>query len=260
MKIIGIALLALMSVGCAAKEKLVDLSADTLPKTVSIEVTGTAETVMLKFDGKDTFTIEKATVPVNVRGAGVYISEYGHVLTCDHLFTLTSISTITVCNYSNVCTTAEILFREPQLDLALIRSPTTVDSKFARLADPRKLRVGQEVLAVGNPLGFSFSVTHGIISALYRDEVGVYNMTQSDAFINPGNSGGGLFNMKGELIGINSRIVPPVRGPVFTGLGFSVQSGQIVEFLTRFRGLEKVIPKYGYDYWTGFRNAIGLED
>lgn len=260
MKVITSLFLAFLAIGCAPKEHLVRLSEQTLPKTTSITVTGVIEVAYLKFDGDSTFSIETATRTVRFRGAGVYISENNHVLTCDHLFTMLSISSVSVCNYSEECFDAEIVFREPSLDLALLRTTATTKSDFARLADPRKLRVGQEVLAIGNPLGFPFSVSHGIISALNRDNLGVYNMTQSDAFINPGNSGGGLFNLKGELVGINSRMVPPVNGPVFTGLGFSVQSGQIVEFLTRFRGLDKAVPKYGYDYWAGFRAAIGWED
>lgn len=256
MKIVTSLLLVFLGIGCAPKEHLVRLSEQTLPKTTSITVTGVIETLVLKFDGDSTFYIETATIPVKFRGAGVYISENNHVLTCDHLFTMISISSVSVCNYDDACFDAEIVFREPGLDLALLRTTATEKSDFARLADPRKLRVGQEVLAIGNPLGFPFSVSHGIISALNRDNVGVYNMTQSDAFINPGNSGGRLFNLKGELIGINSRMVPPVNGPVFTGLGFSVQSGQIVEFLTRFRGLDKAIPKYGRGYWQGLKAAL----
>lgn len=259
MKIIISLLLAFLAVGCAPTEKLVKLSADTLPKTTSIAVTGVIEAVIVTVD-ENGFHVQKGTMSVTYRGAGVYISENNHVLTCDHLFGMQTITMITVCNYSGECSEAEIMLKEPNLDLALLRTKATTKSDFARIADPRKLRVGQEVLAIGNPLGFAFSVSHGIVSALNRDNLGVYNMTQSDAFLNPGNSGGGLFNMKGELVGINSRIVPPVNANIFTGLGFSVQSGQIIEFLTRFRGLDKSIPKYGYDYWTGFKRAIGWGD
>lgn len=260
MKIIISLLLAYLAIGCAPKEHLINLVADTLPKTTSITVAGVVKMRVLKFDGKNTFSIETATVPVKFRGAGVYISENNHVLTCDHLFTMLSISSVTVCNYSDQCFDAEIVFRESNLDLALLQTKATTQSDFARIADPRKIRVGQEVLAVGTPLGFPFSVSHGIVSALNRDNLGVYNMTQSDAFLNPGSSGGGLFNMKGELIGINSRIVPPINARVFTGLGFSIQSGQIIEFLTRFRGLDKAVPKYGYDYWQGLKAAFGWKE
>lgn len=161
------------------------------------------------------------------------------------------------------CTAGEVLHKEDGLDLALLQSNFDTPTPYARIADPRKLRVGQEVLAVGSPLGFTFSVSHGIVSALNRDDLGVYNMTQSDAFLNPGNSGGPLFNLKGDIIGINSRIVPPVPANIFTGLGFSVQSGQIVEFLTRVRNkylqLEKGFPRFKSDYWEGFRSALGLD-
>lgn len=255
MKVITSLMLAFLAVGCAPKEKFVELSEQTLPKTVSIEVKGIMEGYQLSVDN-GSFKIEKATFPVVVRGAGVYISEMNHVLTCDHLFGLNVISSITVCNYNGLCTESEVLFREYGLDLALLKAKTETKSDYVRIADPRKIRVGQEVLAIGNPLGLSFSVSHGIISALGRNNIGVYNMTQSDAFINPGNSGGGLFNMRGELVGINSRMVPPVQAAVFTGLGFSVQSGQIIEFLTRFRGLDKNIPKYGGSYWSGFWDVI----
>lgn len=228
--------------GCAAKEPYVRLAQDTLPKTTTITVKGVAEGLAFIIDEKG-LRIEKSTFPVMVRGAGVFISEENHVLTCDHLFTLPIISSITTCNYYGECSDAEILFRDGNLDLALLHAKFPYKSDAAKIGNPLKLRVGQEVLAVGNPLGFPFSVSHGILSALNRNELGVYNMTQSDAFINPGNSGGGLFNMRGELIGINSRMVPPVRAAVFTGLGFSVQSGQILEFLTRFRGLDEVFSK-----------------
>lgn len=260
MKIITSLLLAFLVIGCAPKDRLVKLSADTLPKTTSVIVAGVIETFVLKFDGKNTFSIETATIPVKFHGAGVYISENNHVLTCDHLFAMLSISSVTACNYSDQCFSAEIMFREPNLDLVLLQTKATTKSDFARIADPRKIRVGQEVLAIGAPLGFPFSVSHGIVSALNRDNVGIYNMTQSDAFLNPGNSGGGLFNMKGELIGINSRIVPPINAKIFTGLGFSVQSGQIIEFLTRFRGLDKTVPKYSYDYWQELKAAFGWKE
>ena len=115
---------------------------------------------------------------------------------------------------------------------------------YVNIADPRGLKVGQEVIAIGSPAGLSFSVTNGIISALYRDFNHAYNVTQSNTAINPGNSGGPLFNLKGELVGINSFfIMARPEFPVFTGLGFSVQSGQCIEFLTdaakKFKDMKK---------------------
>lgn len=251
-KILG---LALILTGCATTERFVKVSEQVVPKTVDIYVTGIVD---VKF-----FDISLGTYPVRVEGAGVFISHNNHVLTCAHLFWLDTITGITVCNEGGTCTAGEVLHKEDDLDLALLQSNFDTPTPYARIADPRKLRVGQEVLAVGSPLGFAFSVSHGIVSALNRDNLGVYNMTQSDAFLNPGNSGGPLFNLKGEIIGINSRIVPPVPANIFTGLGFSVQSGQIVEFLTRVRnkyfGLEKGLPRFTNDYWEGFLDAIGYD-
>lgn len=252
-------LLACALAGCAHTERFVKVSEDVVPKTVDILVGGIAKQLVLTIkDGN--FNIEEATVPVRVEGAGVLVSPNNHVLTCAHLFWLQTITSITVCGYDGTCTAGELLQKEDNLDLALLQSNFDAPTPFARIADPRKLKVGQEVLAVGSPLGFAFSVSHGIVSALNRDDLGVYNMTQSDAFLNPGNSGGPLFNLKGEVIGINSRIVPPVPANIFTGLGFSVQSGQIVEFLTRVRNKFLGIPPFHREYWyDGILRVIGYE-
>jgi S1-C subfamily serine protease len=225
---------------------------------VSIYVSGIAEVIDGITFTKTGIEIHMSTKPVTVSGAGVFVSPNNHVLTCHHLFTLPIITGITVCNYNGICTAGEVLYKQESLDLALVESNFDKPTPYIRLADPRKLKVGQDVIAVGSPLGFDFTVTHGILSALNRDTLGVYNMSQSDTSLNPGNSGGPLINMRGELVGINSRIVSPVRANVFTGLGFSVQTGQIIEFLTHFRGVDKSIPKYDLGYWEGFKRAIGL--
>jgi S1-C subfamily serine protease len=255
--LLTVGVLAMFQTGCAVGERYVKVSNESIPKAVMIEVKAIMTQVTLVLD-EEGIHIDQSTVTVKVRGAGVFISPTGHILTCDHLFEFDRIIDAVAIDYLGNVYKGEILFQEERLDLALMKINVDPPVDYARIADPRKLRVGQEVIAVGNPLGFDFSVSHGIISALNRDGLGVPNMTQSDTFLNPGNSGGPLFNLKGELVGINSRIVPPVKANIFTGLGFSTQSGQIVEFLTRFRGLDKSIPKYDYGYWQGFKNAIGL--
>lgn len=249
---------ALLLAGCAATERFVKVSENVVPKTVDIHVYGIAKQLVLSIENGQ-FKVEETTVPVHVEGAGVFVSPNNHILTCAHLFWLETITGVTVCNETGTCTAGEVLHKENDLDLALLQSNFSTPTAYARIADPRKLRVGQEVLAVGSPLGFAFSVSHGIVSALNRDNVGVYNMTQSDAFLNPGNSGGPLFNLNGEIIGINSRIVPPVPANIFTGLGFSVQSGQIVEFITRVRNKYEGLPKFKLGYWNGFLYALGFD-
>jgi S1-C subfamily serine protease len=239
--IFTVGVLALFQTGCAIGERYVKVSNESIPKAVMIEVKAIVTQTTLIID-EEGLRVEQATVTVKVRGSGVFISPEGHILTCDHLFEFDQVLDAVAIDYLGNVYKGEILFQEQRLDLALMKINVDPAVDYARIADPHKLRVGQEVIAVGNPLGFEFSISHGIISALNRDGLGVPNMTQSDAFLNPGNSGGPLFNLKGELVGINSRIVPPVNANIFTGLGFSVCPEQIIEFLGRFRGLDQAIP------------------
>ena len=257
MKNLTIAFVALaLLAGCADRERFVTVAEQSIPKTVAIQVVVMVEQVTIEW-GLDGLTSSTTTVPMVVGGSGVFVSNNGHVLTCEHLFDTGKIMSVTVVRVDGTMQGAEILERDAKKDLALIRveGPTP---HFARIADPRKMRVGQEVIAVGSPLGLDFSVSHGIISALNRDFSFRYNATQSDAPINPGNSGGPLFNLKGELVGINSFMIPPIEEPVFTGLGFSTSSGQIVEFLTRIRVRYEALPRFKLSYWNGFYRALGF--
>jgi serine protease Do len=238
MKVQTVLIAALLMTGCGPRERYVKIAQEVTPKAVMIEVAAVTTKVSIGID-EDGLKVEESTVPVRVRGSGVFISPNGHILTCAHLLWFQKVNDVIIIEYSGMTYKAEILFQEDRLDLALLKINPDKPVPFAKVADPRDLRVGQEVVAVGNPLGFEFTVTHGIVSALNRDGLGVPEMTQSDTFINPGNRRGPLFNLKGELIGINSRIVPPVNANIFTGLGFSVNSKQIAEFLDRFRGLNQ---------------------
>lgn len=206
-------------------ERFEQVAAKTLPTTVSIRV---------GYVGIDPETGKD--VELLVSGAGVFVTPDGHILTCAHLFTLPykRDSIITIRMYSGTTVTGRLVTISKKSDLALVRTRAVKNHDFIKLADPRKLKVGQEVIAIGSPLGLEFSVTHGIISALYRDIKDSYNVTQHDVFMNPGNSGGPVINLKGELVGINSFIFSSIPFfPTFTGLGFSVQSGQCLEFLVK---------------------------
>lgn len=240
-----IALTGLLFTGCD-KEKYVALVEDVMPKTVMIYHASTVEIQMLPIPG-----FPKIPVDVLILGSGVFVSPDGHVLTAEHLL-IGKTKSISVV-LSNGDTYAAEVLAQGKNDLALLKiNPIDGPTEYAKIADPRKLKVGQEVIAIGNPKGLDFSVCHGIISALNRDTELVYNATQSDAMINPGNSGGPLFNLKGELVGINSFVViADPRAPVNTGLGFSVQSGQIVEFLTSIRKKYAALPVYNLDYFGG---------
>lgn len=231
-----VGILALLRTMYSPDDHFVSVAAKSVPKSVSIRVTGIVQVRELELkDGH--LHISIATRTASYLGAGVFISPNNHVLTCHHLFTMLKVTGITVCTNDGNCTAGELLYAQERVDLALVQSNFDKPTPYAKIADARSLKVGQDVIAVGNPLGLDFTVTHGIISALNRSELGVQNMTQADVAINPGNSGGPLFNIRGELVGINSRILPPVPANIFTGLGFSVSPTEMQHFLDIFRSI-----------------------
>lgn len=225
--------LFLFFIGCA-HNKYVPLVKESLPKVVSIQVTTIVEQIMFDIDADGKFSVEKSTALAHIGGAGVFISQRGHVLTCAHLFDWGKIQGINIFTYDGREHPGELLVADYKKDLALVKISAERYS-YARLVKPGAVEVGEEVYAIGSPLGLDFTVSHGIVSSLHRDLGVKYDLTQSDTFLNPGNSGGPLFNLDGELIGINSSMLSPVMAPVFTGLGFSVSPGQINIFLTDIR-------------------------
>lgn len=210
-----------------------------LPKTVMVYAGYTVKRLFIRFDEeKNTIYFEEKEVDVLVRGAGVFVTKSGHVLTCAHLLDVSTRSLgVDIEMFNGEIHKAEVLNVDHHRDLALLKITTPKATPYVTLAPTAGLRVGQEVISIGNPLGFAFTVTHGIISGLNVDLSAGYNMTQTDAFMNPGNSGGPLFDFSGRLVGINSRIVPPVAAPIFTGLGFAVSTDQISEYLIKFKDL-----------------------
>lgn len=229
------------------QDRLVKVAQESMDKSVMITVIYNAQ------DDKGKWQ------KLPIRGAGVFITENGYILTVKHLFEYDNLKfdpAITLELSDGGLITAEFIAKSKKSDLALLKQSFFKKVEYAKLADPRTLRVGQEVIAVGNPLGFDFSVTNGIISALNRDLPKAYNVTQSNCTINPGNSGGPLFNLKGELIGINSFVLSPIPiFPIFTGLGFSVQPGQILEFLVFSRN--KISPHIKYKWLHTWIEYVG---
>ena len=171
-----------------------------------------------------------------VQGAGSFISERGHILTCAHLFRRQEIPTeAIVVTYFNTEYMAEVLHVDANRDLALIKIEEI--TKPLKIAYPGTLKVGQEVIALGHPFGFTWTATNGIISALNTDYI-QYNALQTNTAVSPGNSGGPLLNLKGDIVGVNVGIFSPSKEvPIQVGLNFAVECGQIYEFLTKFRGL-----------------------
>ncbi|HPO64060.1 MAG TPA: Do family serine endopeptidase [Candidatus Kapabacteria bacterium] len=159
-------------------------------------------------------------------GSGVIISQNGYIVTNNHV--VENAVSIKVKTYDKKEYKAELIGTDPLTDLALIKidaSPLPV----AHLADMDNVRIGEWVLAVGNPLGLNSTVTTGIVSAIGRGELSlsrdkdgysIENFIQTDAAINPGNSGGGLFNLHGSLVGINTAIA--TRTGTYIGYGFAI--------------------------------------
>jgi len=151
-------------------------------------------------------------------GSGVIVDPAGIVLTNNHV--VADATQIRVKLSDGRTFDGEVLGRDPLTDLAVVKLRGASNLPFAQLGDSDAIRVGEWSVAIGNPFGLASSVSLGIISAKERNiNAGPYDdFLQTDAAINPGNSGGPLFNLKGEVIGINTAII----GGSATGIGFAV--------------------------------------
>lgn len=153
-------------------------------------------------------------------GSGFIISKNGYIITNNHV--IDKAETISVIFSDNSREEAKLIGIDKKTDLALIKIDTTKELLPVTFGDSDKIRVGDWILAIGNPFGLGGSVTAGIVSAKSRDiESGPYdNFIQTDASINQGSSGGPMFNMSGEVIGINSAIFSTSGGNM--GIGFAI--------------------------------------
>ena len=150
-------------------------------------------------------------------GSGVIISTDGYILTNNHVVDGAKEVTVTFSNKKEY--EAEVIGVDPKTDLAVLKVAAERPLPAAALGNSESLRVGDWVVAIGNPFGLNHTVTSGIVSAKGRViGAGPYDdFIQTDASINPGNSGGPLFNMKGEVVGINTAIIPQGQG-----IGFAI--------------------------------------
>ncbi|MEQ1789107.1 MAG: DegQ family serine endoprotease, partial [Rickettsiales bacterium] len=174
---------------------------------------------------------------VNSLGSGFIIEADGYVITNNHVVDDAEEITITLPDRSKY--KAEIIGRDKKTDLALLKVDTKKPLPFVPLGDSDSMRVGDWVIAIGNPFGLGGSVTQGIISARQRSiNSGPFDdFLQTDASINRGNSGGPLFNTKGEVIGINSAIFSPSMGGGSVGIGFAIPTAlakPVIEQLKEF--------------------------
>ena len=153
------------------------------------------------------------------RGAGFIISPYGHIVTNAHVLTGASIINVTIANQVKP---AKLIGHNLTLDIALLKIEGEYD--YLEFTDSDDIRLGERVIAIGNPLGLSLTVTEGIISGINR--MGSNNLPiyiQTDAALNPGNSGGPLINKNGKVIGINNFMI------LGENLGFALNSNYIIK-------------------------------
>ncbi len=162
--------------------------------------------------------------PTQGSGSGSIIDTKGHILTNHHVVANAQKLEVTLADGSKW--PARLLGSDPDNDLAVIKIEAPREKlKVVPMGDSKSLRIGQKVLAIGNPFGLQRTLTTGIVSSLgrtIRSEVGtlIEDVIQTDAAINPGNSGGPLLNSDGEIVGINSAIISPSGGSV--GIGFAI--------------------------------------
>jgi S1-C subfamily serine protease len=162
--------------------------------------------------------------PTQGSGSGSIIDTKGHILTNHHVVANAQKLEVTLADGSKW--PAKLVGSDPDNDLAVIKIEAPKEKlKVIPMGDSKNLKIGQKVLAIGNPFGLQRTLTTGIVSSLgrtIRSEVGtlIEDVIQTDAAINPGNSGGPLLNSEGEIVGINSAIISPTGGSV--GIGFAI--------------------------------------
>lgn len=214
----------------AVNDAMVNASQAVLPTVVSIsvEVENTKNPHQGMGEGFEDFFKFFGNPDKRSRGAGsgVIISEDGYIVTNNHVVEDAVKGKIKVITVDKKEHDATLIGRDPLTDLAVLK----IDGNGyqpAHLGNIEKVRVGEMVLAVGNPLGLNHTVTNGIVSAIGRGLAGarkssysVENYIQTDAPINPGNSGGGLFDLNGSLVGINTAIATETG--TYIGYGFAI--------------------------------------
>lgn len=197
----------------------------------------------------------------NALGSGFVISEDGYIVTNNHV--IEGADEISIEFFSGKTLDAKLIGTDPKTDIALLKVESSEPLPFVNFGDSNVMRVGDWVMAMGNPLGQGFSVSAGIVSARNRELSGTYDdFIQTDAAINRGNSGGPLFDMDGDVIGVNTAILSPNGGSI--GIGFSMASNVVSKVVQQLKDFGET--RRG---WLGVRiqdvtpdvaEAMGLKD
>jgi serine protease Do len=224
--------------GAADAVSLADVAEQALPSVVNVSSTRVVQTKRSPFFSDPFFRrfFGNPDVPpereARSLGSGVIISEDGTVLTNSHVVDKAEDIRVTTADRREY--KAKIVGSDPKSDVAVITLQGKIKGlKPIRIGDSDRMRLGNVVLAIGNPFGVGQTVTMGIVSATGRANVGIAayeDFIQTDAAINPGNSGGALVNMAGELVGINTAILSRTGG--YQGIGFAIPTNMAVPIKT----------------------------
>jgi serine protease Do len=170
-------------------------------------------------------------------GSGVIIDPEGHIVTNNHVVGDTNEVEVRLSDKTKLI--AKVIGKDPDTDLAVLKVTSERPLPYARFGDSNTVKVGQWVLAVGNPFGLDRTVTLGVVSGIGRDNINLSryeNFIQTDASINPGNSGGPLFNLRGEIIGINTAIINFAQG-----IGFAIPANMAKQVIQQLLVKGKVV-------------------
>jgi len=218
--------------------------------------------------------VEQSVVQITVQkgnargvGSGFVYDKQGHIVTNYHV--VEGASKVTVTFLDGTSYRASIVGSDPYTDLAIVKVDVDDSSKLVPLplADSSRLRVGEQVAAIGNPFGLSGSMTAGIVSQLGRmletaNGFSIPDVIQTDAAINPGNSGGPLLNMYGEVVGVNTAIAS--RTGEFAGIGFAIPSNTVKKIapvlISEHRYRHPWLGVSGIDVTPEIAEALGLKE
>lgn len=217
-----------------------DLVEKLLPTVVNISVSGTKEVAVPSMggilggifsfgfplpDADEQQMIKRETTSL---GSGFIIDSKGLVVTNYHV--IKDADKIIVTTHDGSEFRGKVLGKDENMDIALVQLDSKRPMPFVRLGNTDNVRIGDRVIAIGNPMGLGGTVTTGVVSAKSRcvDGSAPYAFVQTDAILNHGSSGGPMFNLKGEAIGMNTAIMSNERGGVSIGLGFAIPADVIV--------------------------------
>jgi serine protease Do len=225
-------------------ESIADITERVLPSVVNISMTkvtkmsGQGQLPFMPFFGNQGQGEDRREQGM---GSGVIVSKDGYVLTNNHVVADAQEIKVTTSDRHNY--DATIVGTDPKSDLAVIKIKGDVSNlKPVEFGDSGRLRLGDIVLAIGNPFGVGQTVTMGIVSAKGRSDLGIEtyeDFIQTDAAINPGNSGGALINGEGKLVGINTAILSRSGG--YQGIGFAIPSNMVSPIMDSLRKSGKVV-------------------